>query len=1022
MSEIDFSSMSDAELEAIVSNGNKKPLDFSSMSDAELEAIVSGKRITTEANLSSLTDTELQAISQKDKKEITEESLLSDPKWIEASRKVYLMNEGEDAKPLDNDTQAAKYGLRYMGWFNYNLPKMGLETAQLQDATDDQKNAFVDLMDMYDQKNVSLSGLGRAVTGLLFDPTTYVGIGTFGTALAGREALKQGIKTGIKEATKAGLTQGAKVGAIEGAVYSAADDSLRQSARIQAGRQDDFDFGESAIAATVGAAAGGALGATIGAAGARSSSKKYQEALKSEKKILEDKNVDVGTQISPYNEDIAKSIRDEIAETKIDIEPNLSLDVSDKAVNVAIEFMNNMKIPRNPNVQISDQIFDVLQLASDRKEYADAFADTLKRNNINEIEFAQLFKLSGSEAGKRLNQLSRASKGMRNISQIISGEVEKDPMGFVLLRKFGEGARELDNVRRGFLVSQIATSMRNFTAQVGRVGMHTMVNAMDNVLNQTFNPTRKLFGVDPKPVDHNKTFSLLYNLTKDKKFAKDTTDYVTNYLVNEKDRLFSNYASDVSDASKNQTLKYAGKITDGLNWLNRMQEYYYRRAMFTASLDESLRKKGMNIKDVMSSENPMQFITKADTEKAVDDALKFTYASMPEGKLGKTFVDFANSVPFVTTAVFPFARFMTNAVEFQFKHSPLGPLSLLTEAERKKVASGDSKVLAQSIVGTAALLGAIEAKRKGFAGEKWYDIEGTDGTNIDMRPYFPMTPYMLVADLIVRMEEGRGGIDAKDIIQGLTGAQFRGGTGLAIVDGLINELSGVDDENKITNIVTRYVSDVLGGFLTPVRMFNDFYDTKQKFRATVPEGEQDIPYVSFEDIGQELSRSIPGLQQQLPEMESPTREATPGRPETVRIPMTDIEVPGSIARQLTGITVTEPKNIVESEFDRLGLKRRDILPYTGEKAADEAMAKYMGPIVETIMTPVISSEKYKKYGNRMKRLVVDEVLKELRREARKSAMREDPETFLRITFRRLKKNIRGIIEEQDPSFVERIMR
>jgi|DEB0MinimDraft_6_1074348.scaffolds.fasta_scaffold03096_4 hypothetical protein len=1019
MKPIDLSSLSDQELDSIISGGSATP-DLSSMSDEELDAIIGGA--PQQPDLSKYTDAQLDSLVSQEEKPITEESLLSDPKWIEASRKVYLMNEGPDAKALDNDRQAAQYGLRYMGWFNYNLPKMGLEASQLGDATDDQRKAFVDLMDMYDQKDVSLSGVGRAITGVLADPTTYVGIGTLGAGIVGREALKQGIKQGVKQATKAGVTQGAKIGAIEGSVYGAADNSLRQSARIQAGTQEGFDFGEAAKAASIGAAAGGVLGSAIGGLGGRISGKKYQQALESEKKVLQDQPVDIGTQVAPYDEATAQKVRNEAAETNIDFEPNLSLDVSGKAVDIAIDFMNKMNIPRNPEVQISDQIFDVLQLASENKEYADAFADTLKRNNISEIEFAQLFKLSGSEAGKRLNQLSRASRGMKNISQVLSGEVEKDPMGFSLLRKFGAGARELDNVRRGLLVSQIATSMRNFTAQVGRVGMETLVNGMDDVLNATFNPMRKLFGVETKPIDHNKTLGLLFNLTKDKKFSKDTTEYVTKYLVGERDRLFSNYSSDVADASKNTTFKWAGKITDGLNTLNRMQEYYYRRAMFTASLDRQLRKKNMNIKDVMASENPMQFIAKGDVEKAVNDALEFTYAKMPESKLGKAFIDFANSVPFVTTAVFPFARFMTNAMEFQFKHSPLGPLSLLTEKEMAKVAAGDSKVLAQSLVGTAALMGMIEAKRSGFGGEKWYEIEGTDGKPIDMRPYFPLTPYMLVADLIVRAEEGRGGLDAKDIMQGLTGAQFRGGTGLAIADNLINEISGIDDENKITNAVTRYVSDVLGGFLTPLRMFNDFVDTKQKFRAPALEAKQDLPYISFEDIGQQLKRNIPGLQQTLPEMESPTRAATPGRPETVRIPFTDIEVPGSVARQLTGITVGEAKNPVEKEFDRLGLKRKDILPYTGERSADETMAKYLGPIVETIMTPIVSSEKYQKYGNRMKRLVIDEVLKELRKEARKSALKEDPETFLRLTFRRLKRNIRGIIEEQDPSLVERIMR
>ena len=53
--------------------------------------------------------------------------------------------------------------MAYVTWvdFNYNLPKMGYEAAQLNNATDQQKKDFVTLMDMYDEKEASLAGFGR---------------------------------------------------------------------------------------------------------------------------------------------------------------------------------------------------------------------------------------------------------------------------------------------------------------------------------------------------------------------------------------------------------------------------------------------------------------------------------------------------------------------------------------------------------------------------------------------------------------------------------------------------------------------------------------------------------------------------------------------------------------------------------------------------------------------------------------------------------------------------------------------
>lgn len=223
--------------------------------------------------------------------ELTEESLKQNPKWIEASKSIYKWNEGENAPDLETDQDYADYGLNYMGMFNYNLPKMGVEAKQLETATDQQKLDFITLMDMYDQKASSWAGAGRLLKGLALDPTTYVGIGTLGAGTAGAQAVKQAIKEGVKQATKAGAKQAAKIGSIEGAVYSAADNYGRQSARINAGVQEDFDLEESAKAAGVGAIAGGVLGGVTGGAignvQARVNKNKFDDILNKEEKSIE---------------------------------------------------------------------------------------------------------------------------------------------------------------------------------------------------------------------------------------------------------------------------------------------------------------------------------------------------------------------------------------------------------------------------------------------------------------------------------------------------------------------------------------------------------------------------------------------------------------------------------------------------------------------------------------------------------------------------------------------------------------
>ncbi len=61
---------------------------------------------------------------------LSEAELKKDPEWIRVAKSIYEFNEGttlgfqKDGKPkkLNSDKEYADYALRYMGWFNYNIP------------------------------------------------------------------------------------------------------------------------------------------------------------------------------------------------------------------------------------------------------------------------------------------------------------------------------------------------------------------------------------------------------------------------------------------------------------------------------------------------------------------------------------------------------------------------------------------------------------------------------------------------------------------------------------------------------------------------------------------------------------------------------------------------------------------------------------------------------------------------------------------------------------------------------------
>ncbi len=1240
----------------------------------------------------------------------TEAELKVDPAWINASKKYYEFNMGTDAPKLKSDEDYSNYGLRQMGWFNYNLPNMTVTANKLSNAEQQDQLNFVNLMDMYDNKKISAAGTGRFVKGVALDPSTYVGLGTFGFGLLGREGGKQGVKFGIRELVKNRAIQGAGVGAVEGAAYTTYDDSQRQRILTDADLQDGYDVSRGLKSAGLGAVLGGGLGGTIGGvsgyvvgkkglptAGAVKADPKTEPSVKPPlkskaviKKQIDDELTKKGFDISKplyhgsedvfdefdlsktgkrdkgfygkgvyltsikkeaemygpnvdeyfvkgkmldleggselqrvfdyenYNQStlekdayqtykewagkldkidalppaqklaykdfikvekyfkdnlkLTKTYKDELGNQRYDasikmqdssvikqsdsyddaselferylqdvdaatnesgtkylfphlknVETRLSMVMRDlddleynqdienvpeyvsskvkeagfsgiragsetvvfdpkniiknssklteeqigqprfaeqsqdqppvsayadelassdggninniktedvvepkpdgkdfqtdtttglnqRVIDVGMEILEELEIPQNKNVRISDQLKEAVLLANSSPKFYKKFVDTLQKNNLTVEELSTVFRESISDSARRMQQLSVAKKSMKKMGQDL-GEIAPDEGWYAnFAKEYTDIVRGLDNIRRGLLVSQIATAMRNNTAQIGRVGMHTLTEIYDGILNAAFNPIKRAFGKETKPVDHTKSFRLMMNLTTNKKQAKDLTEFLTKYYVNESDRLFTKYASEVSDSSKAKVLKSAQKMVDGLNFLNRMQEFWYRRGMFSTSIQNTLANKGIDINKVGLNDDLLKYLSKEDITKAVDDSLYFTYAKTPDNKFLKAFVDISNSIPFVTTGVLPFARFMANAVEFQFKHSPVGFGLLLRPKEIKKIAAGDTTALSQAVVGSTLLLATIEAKRKGMSEDhKWYELETKSGKTIDMRPYFPLTPYLFVADVITRLEQGRNWGDAKDILQALTGAQFRAGASLSLVQNLIDGLSGLDTKEKVNKFMSDFVSDVLGGYLTPLRMFNDFIDQDQKFKRPEDTGE------FITDTTNKLKTNIPVVREQFPEIESPTRAATPGRPDTVTLPFIGAEVPGPLTRQLTGATIREEKNAAEKEFDRLGFKMRDILPYSGNRKADQIKARYMGPMVEEIIGSIVTNPEYEELSNPRKEYVVRGALKGIRTTVNDYIKDQaiEPEVFLKVYFNRLPKYVKKILAEED---------
>jgi ATP-dependent helicase/DNAse subunit B len=74
------------------------------------------------------------------------------------------------------------------------------------------------------------------------------------------------------------------------------------------------------------------------------------------------------------------------------------------------------------------------------------------------------------------------------------------------------------------------------------------------------------------------------------------------------------------------------------------------------------------------------------------------------------------------------------------------------------------------------------------------------------------------------------------------------------------------------------------------------------------------------------------------------------------------------------------------------------------------MAKYMGPLVENLISRLVVAPKYQKLNNPAKELVMREALKEIRKEIKPFAQAEDPQRFAQIQYNRLSRAVRKIVE------------
>ena len=153
--------------------------------------------------------------------------------------------------------------------------------------------------------NFTWDGSVRMMKGLATDISTYIGLGTLGAGVIARFAAKHAGKKGLMAYLKSTMPAATATG-IEGGIFGSIDDASRQSVKIGAGKQDEFNLGQNLAMTGVGSGAGFTMGATfpITPTLIKKGAQKFGQALS---RIQAEPNV-LRSGVGPVDENVTKRV------------------------------------------------------------------------------------------------------------------------------------------------------------------------------------------------------------------------------------------------------------------------------------------------------------------------------------------------------------------------------------------------------------------------------------------------------------------------------------------------------------------------------------------------------------------------------------------------------------------------------------------------------------------------------------------------------------------------------------------
>lgn len=944
------------------------------------------------------------------------------------------------------------------------------ELATLKNSGIEQQQAVALGRRLYEQAGAAPS-TGRAAfdiaKAIISDPTTYAGLG-FGKA-ASSIAVRQGVKKlsedvatrAIEKQALGRTAKRAEVGVSAGAeaAIAAGADLTSQRAEIQTARimgepEQEYSATRTAMAATLGGVLSGVVSAkatkvpTIKERGELIGEELVRRNItpanptapltEAEQKISGALSRDFEDVHSQYVKAYGKSLLNQVDPAAAVTDSKVQEAYSKTAVRFALQLMKDKpeQFGFNPAKElVSDAVYRTLSQV-DKIDDA-ALEAAINKVGLRPDQFAAMTKTTASEAGQILQSYSVAAKALNRLRQIDPAfdKRMKDLYGVdgdqaSALTRFGEGIQRVERESKALITSGIDTLARNIVGNTIGVSMKTGVQMLEGI--------RYSVGTALSAADGQKLTTLRQTMGDAFKDAMGTFYYmrknglaedVTEKVLENNPSLLSR----ISTATQDTELNDVSKLARWSQTLNNAMDGMYRRASFAASLDKELRRVGVDLyKDVLAQNKD---IPTSVLKKALDDSFKDTFSYTPQmyaksfssfedafERVGAQFVRVAEA-PGMSLAI-PFPRFVTNAIAFQYKYSPLGfigateyatkaaSLRAAGQLEKAEMVAREGATKAiQATVGLGMLAAAYDY-RKNNLDKPWNELQTSGGTT-DVKAIFPIAPYLAVADWLARdVAGGTGQAPKKDIMESVLGFKMPAGTQHTFLETIQNLFESDEKGTVFLEGLGKTAGDFLGRFTQPfvTKQIFDMFDLIRGDEAVMA---RDPNVLSAETgTGRMAEAAVQRVQAKLPVV----KEALP--PAIVRFE--EQETPskeGEFFNRLVGFRTTPKRTAAEEEIIKHSTDLYKVYGNpSGDKEFDRLFIQNTNKYALDFVNERISRPEYASYTSEEKKRAIDGAIKkavEFSKEETEGQFAQDfPEKIDRIRYLSLSSEEKKIVNKR----------